>query len=95
MPFLVMCFISSEIFLVRRLIERFAMDGSNYIPRHEEPHDYDVEGGRTGPLILLGILLVMVAGMLFALYREEAMRYGDCFQNGLQCVAAAPASMEY
>jgi len=65
------------------------MDGSNYRPQREEPHDYHVETGGDRPLLLLAFLLAVVAGTFFFTYRQQVLDLAGCLTGG-RCSAAAP-----
>ena len=67
------------------------MDGSNFRPQHEEPHDYHVENGDDHPLVLLAFLLAVVASTFFFTYRHQLLDWAGCLSgSGQNCGAAAP-----
>lgn len=64
------------------------MDGSNYRPHHEEPHDHQVEEDDDHPLILLIFLLAVTAGMLFFTYRHQTLNFAHCLMGNAEACAA-------
>jgi len=66
------------------------MDGSNYRPQREEPHDYKVGSGANRSFIFLIILSALITGAFFLLNREEALDIVNCL-TGTSCGAASQA----